>query len=423
MNKTSNYTVIDDFISAYKGRTAVPDKNILAFILTHSFTDEQFRYLHKCINSVTADAAIKMQSEGILYDENEYEDEYDYEDTRTQADKKETDKAIVKDILKIYLAEINRYPQLSREEEEAILKKLTEIKMRHPDISWQNFPKDDKKEYIRTRDELVKANLSFVVSFVRKYSFSGLPLPDLIQEGNRGLVKAIEYFDLDAGSYIRSYAMLWIKHYVNNAIATQPGSISLSVSAKKSIRTVKQAQTELEAINKKAPSLKELAEHLRMSEEKVAYLLTLSAEGVSLNAAAGTDKDLTLNEVIADPTAQSPETQLLDSFAARVKRRAVRKALSMLHERERVIIELSFGLDNNGDQRTHEEVAKMLGMSNAKVAECYKEAMYILTNHPEINGVLKAALPINRNKPAEKKPDADEKTETNESEAVNEAKL
>lgn len=249
------------------------------------------------------------------------------------------------DPIKAYLKDVRPIPLLSAEEE---------IDLAH------KIKKGDKK----ARERMIKANLRLVISIAKRYTNLGVPLSDLIEEGNIGLMKGVEKFDPRKGYRFSTYAAWWIKQGVSRAIIDQGKMIRVPVYMNEEILKYKKVIEKLTHSLKRRPRFFEIAKRLRTTVERVRELENAIARMSSLDAPIGDEGDGQVKDVIEDESIASPDAELEKFFT---KERAL-SFLEMLTERERQIIELRYGL-SDGDSRTLAEIADILGVSRERIRQ------------------------------------------------------
>jgi RNA polymerase primary sigma factor len=253
--------------------------------------------------------------------------------------------------IKIYLREIGQIPLLTPEDEVRLAARIK---------------KGDKK----ARAEMIKANLRLVVKIAHDYSNLGLPLLDLISEGNIGLMKAVERFDPKKGGKLSTYAAWWIKQSIKRALANQAKTIRLPVHLVDKISKMKRASHELSEKLGREPTDQELADKLGMPRAKVAQLRTISVRPASLDAPIGEDDATEFSEIVGDETALTPYELLRN----KTLREDIREMLKELDPREAQILTMRFGLDGN-KPRTLEEVGKKFKVTRERVRQIQNIAL------------------------------------------------
>jgi len=265
------------------------------------------------------------------------------------------------DLVRLYLTDIGQYSLLTKDDEVRLAKQIESGKAAIAELDGAGDLTAAKKRELRraTREgedaerAFVQSNLRLVVSIAKKYQASGLPLLDLIQEGNLGLMHAVEKFDWRKGFKFSTYATWWIRQAITRGIANTGRTIRLPVHAGDTLARLQKARSRLELKLGRPATLSELAKEVEMPEDKVTEALRFAAEPLSLSEPLREDGDAELGDVVEDRSAESPfevaATALLPDEIARL--------LAPLDEREREILKLRFGLDR-GEPRTLEEVGE-----------------------------------------------------------------
>ena len=271
----------------------------------------------------------------------------------------------VYDNVKIYLKSIGKVPLLKTEQEKEIAKRI------------QAGDQDAK-------DELIEANLRLVVAIAKKYVGRGLQFLDLIQEGNLGLVKAVDKFDYTKGFKFSTYATWWIRQAITRAIADQARTIRIPVHMVETINKLTRVQRQLVQELDREPTAEEIAERLgNISAEKVREIQKISMEPVSMVTPIGEEDDSHLGDFIEDKHALSPDEYATNELL----KDEINNVLMMLTERERKVIQLRFGLID-GRARTLEEVGKVFGVTRERIRQIEAKALRKL-KHPTKSKRLK----------------------------------
>ena len=293
------------------------------------------------------------------------------------------------DLVRLYLTDIGQYPLLTKDDEVRLAQEIeagAEARaMLEADQQEDGSPvTPPKKRELRRADRkgvraertFVQSNLRLVVSIAKKYQASGLPLLDLIQEGNLGLMHAVEKFDWRKGFKFSTYATWWIRQAITRGIANTGRTIRLPVHAGDTLARLQKARSRLELKFGRPATLAELAVEVDMPEDKVSEALRFAAEPLSLSEPLREDGDAELGDVVEDRNAEDPEE------AAAVSRLPdeIAKLLGPLDEREREILKLRFGLDR-GEPRTLEEVGEHFNLTRERIRQIEARAMSKL-RHP-----------------------------------------
>lgn len=277
------------------------------------------------------------------------------------------DNAAMDDPVKVYLKEIGRVPLLTPEEE-------IEYAMRIAD----NDPVAKKR--------LAEANLRLVVSIAKRYVGRGMQFLDLIQEGNMGLIKAVDKFDYTKGFKFSTYATWWIRQAITRAIADQARTIRIPVHMVETINKVKKANSQLLHQNGKEPTPEEIADFLDMPAEKVREILRVSQEPVSLETPIGEEEDSHLGDFIPDDDALAPA----DAASMSLLKEQLDEVLKTLTPREAKVLSLRFGL-KDGNPKTLEDVGKEFNVTRERIRQIEAKALRKL-RHPSRSKKLKDFL-------------------------------
>jgi RNA polymerase sigma factor (sigma-70 family) len=289
------------------------------------------------------------------------------------------------DLVRLYLTDIGQYPLLTKDDEvrlaqaiEAGISAKAELEDKAKELSPAR--RRELRRLVRGGEEaqrtFVQSNLRLVVSIAKKYQASGLPLLDLIQEGNLGLIHAVEKFDWRKGFKFSTYATWWIRQAITRGIANTGRTIRLPVHAGDTLARVQKAQARLELKLGRPATLAELGQEVEMPEDKLIEALRFRAEPLSLSEPLREDGDAELGDVVEDRSAESP----FESAATALLPSEIARLLSPLDEREREILKLRFGLDR-GEPRTLEEVGEHFNLTRERIRQIEARAMSKL-RHP-----------------------------------------
>ncbi len=287
------------------------------------------------------------------------------------------------DPVRMYLREIGRVPLLTAEEEVKLAQRMERGKAEHLKANPSRRIIEDGEEAQR---RLTEANLRLVVSVAKKYIGRGMSLLDLIQEGNIGLIRAVEKFDYTKGYKFSTYATWWIRQAITRAIADQARTIRIPVHMVETInRLIRISRRLLQDLGRE-PTSEEIAEQMEISAEKVREIIKVSQEPVSLETPIGEEEDSHLGDFIEDHTALAPA----EAASHQLLKEQVEDVLDSLTERERKVLQLRFGLDD-GRSRTLEEVGKEFHVTRERIRQIEAKALRKL-RHPSRSRKLKDYL-------------------------------
>ncbi|MCX4667417.1 sigma-70 family RNA polymerase sigma factor [Streptomyces sp. NBC_01381] len=288
------------------------------------------------------------------------------------------------DLFRQYLREIGRIPLLTAAEEVELARSVeaglfAEEKLRlAPDLDSQLALDLDKLVVAgrMAKRRLIEANLRLVVSVAKRYVGRGLTMLDLVQEGNLGLIRAVEKFDYARGYKFSTYATWWIRQAMSRALADQARTIRVPVHVVELINRVVRVQRRMLQERGYEPTPEEVAAHLDLPHERVSEVLRLAQEPVSLHAPVGEEDDVALGDLIEDGDATSP----VESAAFLLLREHLEAVLSTLGERERKVVQLRYGLAD-GRPRTLEEIGRIFGVTRERIRQIESKTLNKLRDH------------------------------------------
>jgi RNA polymerase primary sigma factor len=273
----------------------------------------------------------------------------------------------INDPVRMYLKEIGRVPLLSADEEIELAKRME---------------KGDEQ----AKKRLVEANLRLVVSIAKRYVGRGMLFLDLIQEGNLGLIKAVEKFDYKKGYKFSTYATWWIRQAITRAIADQARTIRIPVHMVETINKLIRVSRQLVQELGREPTDEEIAKHMEISPDRVREIMKIAQEPVSLETPIGEEDDSHLGDFIEDQEAKAPA----DAAAFELLKEQLEEVLDTLTDREEKVLRLRFGLDD-GKPRTLEEVGQVFGVTRERIRQIEAKALRKL-RHPSRSKRLKDYL-------------------------------
>ncbi len=304
------------------------------------------------------------------------------------------DEVIADDTTSLYLKEMARVPLLTPQEELELAKRLEagrKAKIKLNDISNHNPDELDRlEELIRrgeiAREHLIRANTRLVVSVAKKYVGQGVPFLDLIQEGNLGLMRAVDKFDYRRGYKLSTYATWWIRQAITRALADQGRTIRLPVHMGDRLRKIYRTARELEQEWGRPPTPEEIADAMDLDSRKVRWMLRVSPHPLSLEKPVGEEEDEELGSFVEDEGTLEPA----EATHQRLLREGIEEVLSSLTPREARILRLRYGLQN-GRSYTLEEVGRKFGLTRERIRQIESKALRRL-RHPSRSRQLKDYL-------------------------------
>ena len=348
----------------------VANKDIMEFISTHNLGEEDLSALYEAlhIHQLEVDFNEEVDDSFDFIEEEESAELVKEEEAEAEAEEDtpvpDLDNAIsIDDPVKMYLKEIGALPLLTSEEE-IVLAKTVEAGMRADALP------EEKEAAREAKKELADRNLRLVVSIAKKYLGRGLQFLDLIQEGNLGLLKAIDKFDYTKGYKFSTYATWWIRQAITRAIADQARTIRVPVHMVETINKLNRISRQLLQENGREATNEELAKAMGVSLAKIREVKKIAQDPISLETPIGEKEDSHLGDFIEDHEAIAPD----DAAGSILLREQIEELLTGLTERERQVLELRFGL-KDGKTRTLEEVGKYFDVTRERIRQIEGKAL------------------------------------------------
>ena len=348
----------------------VANKDIMEFISTHNLGEEDLSALYEAlhIHQLEVDFNEEVDDSFDFIEEEESAELVKEEEAEAEAEEDtpvpDLDNAIsIDDSVKMYLKEIGALPLLTSEEE-IVLAKTVEAGMRADALP------EEKEAAREAKKELADRNLRLVVSIAKKYLGRGLQFLDLIQEGNLGLLKAVDKFDYTKGYKFSTYATWWIRQAITRAIADQARTIRVPVHMVETINKLNRISRQLLQENGREATNEELAKAMGVSLAKIREVKKIAQDPISLETPIGEKEDSHLGDFIEDHEAIAPD----DAAGSILLREQIEELLTGLTERERQVLELRFGL-KDGKTRTLEEVGKYFDVTRERIRQIEGKAL------------------------------------------------
>ena len=348
----------------------VANRDIMEFISTHNLGEEDLSALYEAlhIHQLEVDFNEEVDDSFDFIEEEESAELVKEEEAEAEAEEDtpvpDLDNAIsIDDPVKMYLKEIGALPLLTSEEE-IVLAKTVEAGMRTDALP------EEKEAAREAKKELADRNLRLVVSIAKKYLGRGLQFLDLIQEGNLGLLKAVDKFDYTKGYKFSTYATWWIRQAITRAIADQARTIRVPVHMVETINKLNRISRQLLQENGREATNEELAKAMGVSLAKIREVKKIAQDPISLETPIGEKEDSHLGDFIEDHEAIAPD----DAAGSILLREQIEELLTGLTERERQVLELRFGL-KDGKTRTLEEVGKYFDVTRERIRQIEGKAL------------------------------------------------
>jgi|GEM_PF-1855922 len=356
-------------LAAGKNETALSLEEAIEYLEDELLGDDQSE---EAIEYLASNSVNSMFEEG--------ESEEDWENTNAghsaeaedefEGKEKQHDSETADDSLRIYLKDISKYSLLTAEQEIELAKKME-----------AGGPEGKK-----ARETLINANLRLVVSIAKRYSRRGVPLLDLIQEGNSGLIKAVEKYDYKKGFKLSTYATWWIRQAITRAIAGQARPVRIPVHMGETINKQKQVQSQLRQTLGREPTLDEIAEEMGVDKNRVREIFKYAQETVSLETPVGDDGKSEIQDIIEDESPVDP----VECQEKQERDDTVHECLESLPEKERMVLERIYGIRNE-PKMTIEDIARELNEDPAQIRMIEAKALRIL-RHPKNSMKLRGYL-------------------------------
>ena len=345
----------------------VANKDIMELISTHNLGEEDLSALYEALHIHQLEVDFNEEVD----DSFDFMDEEESAELVKEAEEAEEDTPVpdldntisIDDPVKMYLKEIGALPLLTSEEE-IVLAKTVEAGMR------ADAAPEEKEAALDAKKELADRNLRLVVSIAKKYLGRGLQFLDLIQEGNLGLLKAVDKFDYTKGYKFSTYATWWIRQAITRAIADQARTIRVPVHMVETINKLNRISRQLLQENGREATNEELAKAMGVSLAKVREVKKIAQDPISLETPIGEKEDSHLGDFIPDNDATAPD----DAAGSILLREQIEELLTGLTERERQVLELRFGL-KDGKTRTLEEVGKYFDVTRERIRQIEGKAL------------------------------------------------
>jgi RNA polymerase sigma factor (sigma-70 family) len=333
--------------------------------------------------AVATDAAVEVTTDAVV-EETPLTSGPDLDEAATSAD-----------LVRVYLNEIGKVALLTAADEVELAKRIEAgLYAQHLLSAPNDFGAARKRELRaivvdgeRAKDHLLRANLRLVVSLAKRYTGHGMPFLDLIQEGNLGLIRAVEKFDYTKGFKFSTYATWWIRQAISRAMADQSRTIRLPVHLVEQVNKLQRIRREMNQELGREANHAELATQLDITEERVRELIDLSRDLVSLDQTVGADDDASLGDFIADERSSSAAEAVVESGLMRAQLLGV---LNTLDAREAAVVRMRYGLDG-GQPKTLDEIGRTFKLSRERIRQIERETMAKL-RHPSRSQVLRDYL-------------------------------
>jgi RNA polymerase primary sigma factor len=405
--KDLEYPEVKRLLSKGQSKGVLTQDEIVDTLQSLDLTPEQIDNIYQLLGELGVDI-LEGPSAEVLHDveEEEEEEAEGKEEQEEEEEEEEREKELEKELelalkaptndpVRMYLKEIGKVPLLTAQEEVDLAKRIeageeASATMRDDTIK---LSREERRKLQRTEQDgltakkkVVEANLRLVVSIAKRYVGRGMLFLDLIQEGNLGLIRAVEKFDYRKGYKFSTYATWWIRQAITRAIADQARTIRIPVHMVETINKLIRVQRQLLQDLGREPTPEEIAEQMELTPEKVREILKVSQEPVSLETPIGEEEDSHLGDFIEDVEAVVP----VDAASFTLLQEQLESVLDTLNEREKKVIQLRFGLID-GHPRTLEEVGREFGVTRERIRQIESKTLSKL-RHPSRSQKLKDYL-------------------------------
>lgn len=300
-------------------------------------------------NSTVVEENIELEEKDMLEELNDIEEDFDEDSILKDIKSSDT---MMRDNVRQYLREIGRYPLLSAEEEQVIGRAIKE---------------GDQK----AKQTLIESNLRLVVSIAKKYVHSGVDFLDLIQDGNTGLMKAVDKFDVDLGYKFSTYASWWIRQAIERSIMDTGRLIRRPVHMEETLRKIRKYKIEFEKENFRLPTQSEIASHFNFSRDTMNIITSMQDSYVSLDSPVNEENDTFMGEMIPD-SKQNIEDEMMQKALAESLNKAIDEVLT---NREACVIRMRYGLDGTGRFKTLKECGATFGVTRERIRQIESKAI------------------------------------------------
>lgn len=342
---------------------SVSNKDIVDFINEKDLSKKELAEIYKTLHESNIEVGFDEDASDEELELLEEEIKEDEKKEIGQGNTNATDNINIDDPVKLYLKEIGAVKLLTAEEEVTLAKSVEKG-------TFENPTDKEKEEAVLAKKALSDANLRLVVSIAKKYLGRGLPFLDLIQEGNLGLLKAVDKFDYTKGYKFSTYATWWIRQAITRAIADQARTIRVPVHMVETINKLNRISRQLLQEKGREATNEELSEEMDVTVAKIREVKKIAQEPISLETPIGPKEDSTLVDFIMDRSATAPD----DAAGSILLREQIEELLEELTDRERQVLELRFGL-RDGRTRTLEEVGKYFDVTRERIRQIEGKAL------------------------------------------------